>query len=225
MTGALLAAWLLHEFGHWLALRLLGFSPALQGRWLLGLALELPPACQGWRESAAALAGPCANLLALALDAACGWEEAFAANFVMAAVNLLPFLPLDGGKLLRGLLSGRWSWLGVSRFLLFWGKGAALAVPGLVYWFGLSRWLLLAALWLYLLAAREERSLPYLLTARLYACRGQSLRPRRLLRPQGKALSDPKLLRRFSPGWRNLVCWEGECVEGDRLVEDWLKIS
>jgi len=164
---ALLAAWLAHEFGHWLALRSLGQAGCLRNRWLLGVALEVPPSCQGWRESYVALAGPGANLLLLLMARRLDMPQLFAANFVLAAVNLLPFLPLDGGKALRGLLGGWCSWLGVSRFLLLLGKAAALAFAGAVYYFGLRRWLLLLAAWLYLVAWREERNLPYLQLLRL----------------------------------------------------------
>lgn len=159
---ALLTAWLLHELGHWLALRSLGMAGRLHNRWFLGVALEVPPACQGWRESYVAVAGPLANLL-LAVFAWCwDYSSLLAANFVLGAVNLLPFLPLDGGKVLRGLAGSVFDWLAVSRFLLFWGKAAALAFAGVIYYFGLHRWLLLLAVWLYLLAWREERNLPYL---------------------------------------------------------------
>lgn len=162
----LLAAWLAHEFGHWLALRSLGLAGGLRNRWLLGVALEIPPECQGWRESYVALAGPAVNLLLAGLAAALDCQQFFAANFVLAAVNLLPMLPLDGGKALRGILGARY-WLGCSRFLLLLGKSAALAMAGAVYYFGLRRFLLLLAVWLYLVAWREERNLPYLYMLRL----------------------------------------------------------
>lgn len=164
---ALLCAWLAHELGHWLALRSLGLSGRLHNRWLLGVALEVPPACQGWRESYVALAGPAANLLLLAVAWRWDWPQLLAGNLVMAAVNLLPFLPLDGGKALRGLAGSVFSWLAVSRFLLLWGKAAALAFAGVVYYFGLRRWLLLLAGWLYFVAWREEQNLPYLHMLRL----------------------------------------------------------
>lgn len=90
LLAVMLAAWLLHELGHWLALHSLGLGGRLHNRWLLGLSMEVPPACQGWRESLVALAGPGANLLALPLAQHLGWQEFFAANFVLAGFNLLP---------------------------------------------------------------------------------------------------------------------------------------
>ena len=198
LLAVMLAAWLLHELGHWLALHSLGLGGRLHNRWLLGLSMEVPPACQGWRESLVALAGPGANLLALPLAQHLGWQEFFAANFVLAGFNLLPLLPLDGGKALRGLLSGLFGWLRFSRFML-----------------------LLLGLWLYLVAWREEQSLPYLLGVRLAAGNGQAGRPCRWLRVR-RDLPLYQLVERFSPGWHNMVIWRGQRLDGDRLVEKWL---
>lgn len=221
LAGALLSAWAVHELGHWLGTLALGF----RGDWrlwgTLGPAVEPPPACQGWRESVVALAGPGVNLLLAAAAKARGFEGLFAANFVMAAVNLPPFLPLDGGKALRGILSGIFGWLGVSRLLLLWGKGLALAFVGVVYWFGLNRWLILGAVWLYLLACREEGNLPYLLGSRLGACVGQRGRPRRLIRARSDA-SVYQVMEKMAPGWRNMVRVGGKRLEGDDLVREWL---
>lgn len=221
LAGFLVIGWLVHELGHWLALRAMGFRGELKVRGALGAAVDLPPGCQGWREGVAALAGPAANLIVLLAAKMGGWELLFAANFVMAAVNLLPFLPLDGGKAIRGFFGGIFSWFNISKLLLLWGKGLAIAYVGVVYWFGLERWLLLGAVWLYLLACLEERSLPYLLGTRLEACLGERWRPRRTVRARaGEPLY--RVVERFSPGWRNMVISGGERIEGDDLVRRWL---
>lgn len=55
------------------------------------------------RELAVAAAGPAANFLLLLLTAR--WYPAFAlVNLGLFAYNLLPFYPLDGGRILRSLL-------------------------------------------------------------------------------------------------------------------------
>lgn len=80
---ALLTAWLLHELGHWLALRSLGMAGRLHNRWFLGVALEVPPACRGWRESYVAVAGPLANLLLAVFAWRWDYSSLLAANFVL----------------------------------------------------------------------------------------------------------------------------------------------
>jgi stage IV sporulation protein FB len=95
-----------------------------------------------------------------------GWQSGFEANFVLAVVNMLPFLPLDGGKVLRGLLSGLFGWERLSRFLLLLGQGAALAFVGVIYYFNLPHVQLFLALWLYLLAWQEQRNLPVIIGVR-----------------------------------------------------------
>ncbi len=63
-----------------------------------------------------ALAGPCANLCLCLVCLALWWifpdayyytETFFTANLTMAAVNMLPCYPLDGGRVLTGVLEGR----------------------------------------------------------------------------------------------------------------------
>ncbi len=221
MIAALLLAWLVHELGHWLMLRRLGLGSGLRNRWVLGVAMEMDIACQGWREAVVAAAGPAANLLLLTVCRAVGWQTGFEANFVMAAVNMLPFLPLDGGKLLRALLSGVMSWQRVTALLLVWGQGAALAFAMSIWYFGLQRWLLLLAGWLYLVALRERQCAPFVAEAALAACVGQRLRPYRIVNVR-RDMPVYQAMRLLSPGWRNWLCCGGRLVDGDRLVRDWL---
>lgn len=221
MIPALLAAWLLHELGHWLMLRVLGLRVGLRNRWLLGVAVEMDAACQGWREALVAAAGPSANLLGLAVCRGIAWQVGFEANFVMAAVNLLPFLPLDGGKLLRGLLAGALGWHRVTDWLLLWGQGAALAFVLTIWYFGLHHWLLVLAGWLYLVARREKSCAPFVLERGLAACMGQARRPRRIVRVR-RDMAVYQVVRRLSPGWHNWVCCGGRLLDGDVLVREML---
>ena len=217
LASALLAGWLLHEGGHLLMLRLLGLSGGLKGRGWLGVAVMTDAACQGWREAVTAAAGPLVNLLMCRLCLWLGWQAGAQVNFVLAVVNLLPILPLDGGKILRGLSGGLFGWLAVSRALLFGARSAALCLVLCVAYFGLSRWLLLGAGWLYLLALREEENLSYLHMAALTATVGQSLRPRRVIY-QRRDVPIYRAVRRFSPGRRNWLIYDGRLIEGDWLL-------
>ena len=59
------------------------------------------------QDSFVALAGPAVNLLFGAIALAMGWQLVAALTLVVGAFNLLPVLPLDGGRVIYGLLAGR----------------------------------------------------------------------------------------------------------------------
>ena len=104
-----LLACLLHELGHVAVGAALGGS--VKGFSLTAVGAELSityraPLTYG-RDSLVALAGPAANLLAGVLFTALGWSLAAALSLAVGAFNLLPILPLDGGRVVYGLLAGR----------------------------------------------------------------------------------------------------------------------
>jgi len=59
------------------------------------------------QDSLVALAGPAVNLLTGGLFTALGWGLAAAVTLAVGAFNLLPILPLDGGRVVYGLLARR----------------------------------------------------------------------------------------------------------------------
>ncbi|MDE6280223.1 MAG: peptidase M50, partial [Oscillospiraceae bacterium] len=59
------------------------------------------------QDSLVALAGPAVNLLFGAIALAMGWQLAAALTLAVGLFNLLPVLPLDGGRGVYGLLAGR----------------------------------------------------------------------------------------------------------------------
>ena len=173
---AFFASILVHELAHALVARALGVPTAEIKLFLFGGVARIvgEPADAGG-EALLAMAGPLASvtlagLLALAGQVAVGTAGdllawLFLGNLVVAAFNLLPGFPLDGGRVARALvwrLSGRrllatrlTAGLGrlLAGVLVAGGAGAAL-------WQQSPRWLLHVALGLFLwqAAAEGERS-------------------------------------------------------------------
>jgi len=115
-ASALLIALFLHECAHLAAARFLGVGISSLRLTPFGgaMAMENPYGLSPGRLAAVAAAGPAANALALLTTAALAhWrllDPGFAlaliqTNLVLLAFNLLPALPLDGGRIAYALLS------------------------------------------------------------------------------------------------------------------------
>ena len=77
-------------------------------------------------------------------------------NFLVAVFNLIPAFPLDGGRILRALLSMRMNKLGATRIATFLGQGFA----GIIVIFSLSQynWLMaVIGLFIFISASMEYR--------------------------------------------------------------------
>ena len=152
--GAL--ALLLHELGHLLVARGLGYEVRSMELWPFGAALSmnggagsLPVALAGPLGGLAA-AGMSLLLLRLIPQSAGVMEPFFLINLSLSAVNLLPAEPLDGGRALSALLARRlgrrrarhaMAWTG----LALGGALMALGVYGAVLGVGSETALLFAA--------------------------------------------------------------------------------
>ena len=147
-----MAACLLHELGHYLAIRCLGGDIKSIRLTVIGAEMLLPTSLGYWREGVAALAGPGVNLVLAAL--LCRWQRwtlFTGVNLVLGCFNLMPVGRLDGGRALYctlALLVGPdWAdrvgkWLDLSFTVCMLAIGVALM--GL----GGNVTLLLVALWL-----------------------------------------------------------------------------
>ena len=126
----LVASLVLHELAHMVVAW--GFGGKVDGvrlrtvgltAWVRGL-----EKLAAWKRYAVYLAGPCANAL-LALVA---WllhnQDAFIINMVLCVFNLLPVLPLDGGRLAQIFLGNRIGAMRANQVLLKIGPLAGLAL-------------------------------------------------------------------------------------------------
>lgn len=186
----------LHEFAHVLAARLRKLTVSevellpFGGVARIGDGLEIDPAT----EILVALAGPVCNLLlAGAAWAAHRWSGALsfewssmliAINAAIGGFNLLPALPLDGGRVLRAALSRRIGFGRATRRAAAAGKviAVALAVVGaLLVGAGVANATLVAVALFVYWAAREEEQLAAYSFLRSLARRGNLLRRAGLL--------------------------------------------
>ena len=167
---------LLHELMHIAAARMLhvrvyelevtpvGGAARLENLWRL----------RPGQVAAVALAGPAANLLIMVVSAALCWWEALSPRWAAALIeqnliiflfNLLPALPMDGGRVVCGLFSRKMSVSGAARMGMRISLGlafalAALSVYGLMHG-RLNITLPMAAAFLATSAGRERRQAEY----------------------------------------------------------------
>jgi stage IV sporulation protein FB len=85
-----------------------------------------------WKRGCVYIAGPLANLLIAAAAYALGWRDGALYNAVLGLFNLLPVLPLDGGRLVQLYLGNQIGILRANRVLLKMGRavGLLLLIPG-----------------------------------------------------------------------------------------------
>jgi Zn-dependent protease len=156
---------LLHELGHSLVARLFGFDTEAITLWFLGGLAQFTEIPKDWRhELAIAIAGP---IVSVALGVLCyaafvqlspelpavlfvlGYLAVL--NVVLAGFNMLPGFPMDGGRVLRALLSRNRSRLeathiaaGVGKwFAILLGIGGILLVN--IFWIAIAFFIYLAA--------------------------------------------------------------------------------
>ena len=141
-AATLLAALTVHESAHLLAARCLGARVRQLRLMPFGGAITMdnPYALAPSMLLVIAAAGPVGNLLALLTCAALThWEllgPVFAlallkANFTLMLFNLLPALPLDGGRMLYALLFTRFGRERAAELGIRIGRGVAAALTGL----------------------------------------------------------------------------------------------
>lgn len=123
-----LPAAVLHEIGHIACLYALGgYAEQLElngGGANLSMILH-----RGyWGEAVTAAAGPIFNLLCACLCGWAGWEMAAGAHFILGFFNLLPIIPLDGGRIACALLSASPLGWRAQDVVLYWSQGCSIVL-------------------------------------------------------------------------------------------------
>ena len=156
---------LLHELGHALAARRFGIETRDIVLYPIGGVATLTGRLRATQELVVALAGPAVNVvIAAALFGlrrlGLGGEFAFdlaAANAIMAAFNMIPAFPMDGGRVLRAFLAQRRSDDAATRI----AAGVGQAMAGGLFLIGLQaeyRFLTIIAVFVFLGAGAERRA-------------------------------------------------------------------
>ncbi len=233
----LLALLLGHELAHLLAARAFGLPVDEVVLYPFGGVARSPGVAEaeGAVESFVAAAGPLHNLFLLAvarwlddrgvLDPGLG-TLFVEGNSALALFNLLPVLPLDGGRILRGMLARRAGLVLVTRRLALAGQtlGGVLTAAGgvlsLAGWFAPNAFVLGLLLWA--AAAREREAAAWLRAS--YAWRREDMLARgvvpvrELAAPAGTPVGE--VLRWFAPGNYHLVWVLDERQAPLALVEE-----
>ena len=167
---ALFISVVIHELGHAVVARRYGVETERITLWLLGgMAQFKKMPTQRGAEAVVAIAGPITSGLLAALGAALllvlpeRWPALLFVvayttfmNVALAVFNLIPALPLDGGRVLRSLLAMRLPRLRATQIAATVSRVLAIAL-GIVGIFSLNIFLILIALFIYIAVAAEAR--------------------------------------------------------------------
>jgi len=229
----------LHELAHLFTARAFGFQIKGLELFPFGGAAYCEDSFEGRKleESAMALAGPLLNVVLLAgmeILRFQGWvtgdwsAEFVRLNFWLAAFNLFPVLPLDGGRVVRALLSNRFGFVRTTKFLARAGQwwGLLLAVAGFTLWgkdWGLMANLLLLGAFFWIAGGKEVEA------ARITFLRGLARKKEELVKkgwlPNKTLTVCPEIplirvVEQFVPDCYTLVAVTGDKFELNKILTE-----
>ena len=163
---------LLHEFGHVLAAKKLKIEVYEVELLPYGGVARMEELSKfgGAAEAVVSAAGP---ITSLALALACNFLRDFSGlfdacyryNLIICIFNLMPIIPLDGGKIVRNLLVFFIGYRQATRILILAGRAAAFTLLGYnIYMItsgGRSTALIIAAIFIYIGTLKEEKLSSY----------------------------------------------------------------
>jgi stage IV sporulation protein FB len=155
-----LVAWLWHEAGHLVAGHFMNLRLQPQSGWL-GVGIKSEADMRPAQAAILALAGPAADWLWFGIASIFGWQNYALAAAVLAVINLLPILPMDGGRALVAWCSRFGSSLRLGSVLSYGGQVFALVLVMVIIGFNMRLWLLILPLVIFILAAGEEKKAVY----------------------------------------------------------------
>lgn len=163
LSALLFASILAHELGHSVVARSRGVPIAgIDLHMFGGVAKMSAPPRSPNDEIAIALAGPAVSLLLG--GAALGLNAAFplgllaylgGANLMLGLFNLLPAIPLDGGRVLRALLAKRRGLLGGTRLAVTVSRALAVLMGAAAIALG-NYWVVMLAVMVWMMAGAER---------------------------------------------------------------------
>jgi Zn-dependent protease/CBS domain-containing protein len=168
----LFACVLLHELGHSVVAMYYGYEIDSITLWLLGGVAQFTEMPEDWKiELQVAVAGPIVSV-ALGVISYAGFVliagsgqpvitfilgYLMLANVVLAAFNMLPGFPMDGGRVLRALLARTRTHARATQIAAEVGKGFAVLLALFALFTGLNLYLLALAFFIYMGAAGEAQ--------------------------------------------------------------------
>ncbi len=214
-------AMIVHEWAHVLASVALGMTFTEMELFPFGCAAKLECfAVSRVKEIMVAAAGPMANMAlacaiffvdkyAISIAVA---DRLIAANLALAAVNMLPALPLDGGRITRAVFASFMGYKRATKLMAVGGIFFAAVIAGAGVWAALQQTLnpsfFIMGFFLCLAAIKELKSAPYTLI-RDFSGKRQALEKRRTMHinrfaaMRTQPLKD--IMREFEAGKYNIV--------------------